>query len=187
MKLLIIFVGDSGGRFLSHSRVLLLKRCPWWCGCIVCVWGGRFIIFSGVGFSIAICFMGASRSCMKKSFACIALWYRSCDNVFFLGYIHLAPALLRYVHGGCAIIKSQCCEYAVSNASCCICHCGWPPLGSCISQLNASKPFSLNALHIVCDSLQAMSILGVITGCCFYGIAKRVNAVSKVVLSISAA
>lgn len=78
-----------------------------------------------------------------------------------------APAFVRYVQGGCAIIKSHCLaclcffpslvlkmQQPFNNLvqSSIMCHSGAPPLHFCKSQENARCPNFLNSRHTACDS-----------------------------------
>lgn len=69
---------------------------------------------------------------------------------------HLFPVTVRYVHGGCAIIKSH---FSLSKGvtSCFKCHSGRPPLQSRMSQEYASCPNTRNALQTVWLSSQAIN------------------------------
>jgi len=117
---------------------------------------------------------------MKKSLAAKPFLYLSSFKTP-PAYSHLAPALVRYVQGGCAIIMShlpstQCktpsfvlnlkpyqsspgiaCLDGLSTfkTSPCMCHSGCPPEHSKISQEYASCPFSRKALHTAWLSSQA--------------------------------
>ena len=113
--------------------------------------------------------IGALYNPMNNSLASSPLWYLSSLSTPH-AHRNLAPALDRYVQGGCAIIKWYLPLYASIRASHCICHSGCHPDDSMRSQEKALYQSRRNSLHIACDSSQAMSMF-VVSGVIllFYG------------------
>lgn len=159
-----ILVGIIGGRFFSQSSVFLLKGSPCSYGCTTQSGVGSCTIFSGTGFSTAMCLHFALRNLKKNSFASRASFNLSSLSTPAFRYIHLAPALLIYVHGGCAISKSHSpscacflpssvrntqCPFIKDKQSPLTCHSGCPPLHSCKSHEKALCPNSRKALHTI--------------------------------------
>lgn len=83
-------------------------------------------------------------------------------SILFCGYILHAPAAVMYVHGGkvmiishlpicrwtfpSSVVNSQF-PFRIGKTSAFICHSGWLPLGSMMSQLKARCPFARNAVQ----------------------------------------
>lgn len=121
----------------------------------------------GIGFSTHMCGTFACQKRIKKSLAFMpSITLSACNWCPFHKW--RAPALLRYVHGGCAIRRSHlwtsCATQSIVSitpaqmafmASPNICHSGCPPDGVWMSQLYASCPRARKAMHTVCDSSQA--------------------------------
>ena len=127
-------ISKSGGRPLSHSLVFLVYGCPNCHGCISWLWGGIWNIVLDTGFSTAMRGQSAFKNRIKNSLPSNPFLYLSSLSTPFCGYSLHAPALLKYVHVGNAMIISHD-IFNNSSAFTCICHYGCPPEQSCTSQL----------------------------------------------------
>ncbi len=151
-------VGNKGGKPLSHKHVLFFHGSPNIYGSITWEYLGSPKHFSILGFSTAILPQSAFKNLRKKSAAIFPFSYRSTSFIppFELNSL-TAPAAVKYVHGGNAIIISHC-IFSNSSASTCKCHSGCPPEHGSISQLYASCPRFRNSIVTVCDSSHATKI-----------------------------
>src|SRR3990167_8407348 len=94
-----MFVGVSGGRFLSQRHVALVSPCPNCHGWMI--WSGLLIfeLMILIGFSKAIFSIEESIKALTK--------FNANACAFFLYLNHRAPDTDKCVQGGCAINKSN--------------------------------------------------------------------------------
>lgn len=96
----------NGGKFLSQYSVFLSQGAPKSEGFIAQSGCGKLKILNGIGFSTATNLAGALYISIKKRAASRPSLYLCSSNLCPLNS-RFPAALDRYVHGGCAIIKSH--------------------------------------------------------------------------------